>query len=87
MTDKRIEFPPDVWIAPTLMEDLRPPKSEMPELTEEWFRVAMQPKYHQDGSVTRTLTPPRRSAGLPVAIILLIVTVLAAAAFVWGLVR
>jgi hypothetical protein len=28
-------------------------------LTKEWFRCALHPRYAQDGTIFRTLTPPR----------------------------
>jgi hypothetical protein len=96
MTDKHIvEFPKDVWVAPTLTEDLRPnigpafivERKKMADLTPAWFQGAMTPRHQPDGSVLRTLTPPRRAAGLPVGVILLIIVLLSCAAFVWGIVR
>jgi hypothetical protein len=61
--------------------------NKMADLTPAWFQGAMTPRHQPDGSVLRTLTPPRRSVGVPVGIILLAIGVLSAAAFAYGMLR
>ena len=58
---------------------------KLPDLTPAWFQVAMTPRHQPDGSILRTLTPPRRGSRLPVPIILLGVVILSAIAFLLGM--
>lgn len=39
------------------------PGPHVAPLTPEWYTAATQPHYHQDGSITYTLTPPRGYRG------------------------